>query len=160
GVELWWLGQSGFRLRDPSGGPTVFVDPFLTDREDRAWPAPITPEAMGREADLILCTHDHIDHFDRPALRAAAATPGARFTLVVPEPIVGEAAALGIPEERVAGAQPERPLELAGVQIQPVPARHGVDVADAYTFGEQLSGGLVRYLGYVVELGGVRLYHA
>jgi L-ascorbate metabolism protein UlaG (beta-lactamase superfamily) len=33
-------------------------------------------------------------------------------------------------------------------------------MADAYGFGEQLSGGLVRFLGYVVELGGVRVYHA
>src|SRR5205823_1840433 len=87
-------------------------------------------------------------------------TTGARFTLVVPEPIAAEAIALGIPRERVVGAQPDRSIEAAGVRVQPVPARHGVDVADAYTFGEQLSDGLVRYLGYVVELGGVRLYHA
>jgi L-ascorbate metabolism protein UlaG (beta-lactamase superfamily) len=35
-----------------------------------------------------------------------------------------------------------------------------VNVSDAYTFGEELSHGRVRYLGYVVELGGERLYHA
>ena len=33
-------------------------------------------------------------------------------------------------------------------------------VADAYTFGHELSEGLYRYLGYVVELGGQRIYHA
>ena len=46
------------------------------------------------------------------------------------------------------------------MRIEPVPACHGVEVADAYNFGEQLSDGLVRYLGYVCELGGVRVYHA
>ena len=156
GMELWWLGQSGFRLRDPSGGPVVFVDPFLSPHDGRTWQPPITPEQMGREADVILCTHQHLDHFDQPALRTAAAVDGARFTLVVPRPIVQMALDLGIPRERVVGAQPHESLGIAGLCVHPVPARHGVDVSDAYTFGEQLSGGLVRYLGYVVELGGVR----
>jgi L-ascorbate metabolism protein UlaG (beta-lactamase superfamily) len=31
---------------------------------------------------------------------------------------------------------------------------------DAYGFGEELSDGLVRFLGYVIEADGVRLYHA
>ena len=160
GMELWWLGQSGFRLRDPDGGPVVFVDPFLSPHQDRTWEAPLSPDELGRQADVILCSHQHLDHFDQPALRAAAAASGARFTLVVPRPIVHIALELGIPSERVIGAQPKESLEVAGVPVHPVPARHGVDVSDAYTFGEQLSDGLVRYLGYVIELGGVRAYHA
>ena len=47
-----------------------------------------------------------------------------------------------------------------GLRLTPVPARHGVNVSDSYNFGEQLSEGKIRYLGYVVELGGVRAYHA
>ena len=160
GLELWWLGQAGFRLRDPAGGPTVFVDPYLAESEDRAWQAPLTPEELAAQADVVLCSHEHVDHLDRPSLRRAAATPGARFALVVPRPLLAEAAALGVPPERLVGAQPDEPLALGGARIHPVPARHGVDVADAYTFGEELSGGLVRYLGYVVELGGVRAYHS
>jgi len=160
GLELWWLGQSSFRLRDPAGGPLLFLDPFLSPHRGRAWEAPISPEELGRRADVILCTHEHVDHFDRPALRAAAATPGSRFSLVLPLPLVDRAVELGIPRERVVGAQPDEPLVLAGARVHPVPARHGVNVADAYNFGQQLSDGLVRYLGYVVELGDVRAYHA
>src|ERR687883_13339 len=107
GMELWWLGQAGFRLRDPAGGPVVFVDPFLSPHDGRTWQPPIGPEEMGLQADLILCTHQHLDHFDQPALRAAAAVPGAWFTLIVPQPIVGMALDLGIPPERVIGAQPK-----------------------------------------------------
>ena len=113
GMELWWLGQSGFRLRDPDGGPVVFVDPFISEHKDRTWQAPIGPEALA-QADLVLCTHEHIDHFDRPALQAANALPGASFELVVPEPIAGEALALGIPPERVIGVQPGRTYEWPG----------------------------------------------
>jgi L-ascorbate metabolism protein UlaG (beta-lactamase superfamily) len=37
---------------------------------------------------------------------------------------------------------------------------HGVTVEDAYGFGQELSGGLIRFLGYVIDAGGVRMYHA
>jgi L-ascorbate metabolism protein UlaG (beta-lactamase superfamily) len=33
-------------------------------------------------------------------------------------------------------------------------------MADAYTFGRELSGGLYRYLGYVLDDGVARVYHA
>jgi L-ascorbate metabolism protein UlaG (beta-lactamase superfamily) len=160
GLELWWLGQSGFRLRDPAGGPIVYVDPFLTPRQDRAWQAPVGPEALA-EADLVLATHEHVDHLDKPSLKQAAAQPGSRFRLVLPRPLLDVAVEeIGLPGERVIGAQPDELIELDGVRVHPVPARHGINVADAYTLGTELSGGLVRYLGYVVELGGVRAYHA
>ncbi len=158
GLELWWLGQSGFRLRDLAKGTLVFVDPFLSPHEERAWPAPLTPHELA-QADLILCSHEHLDHFDRPAL-AAAAEAGGRFTLIVPRPLVDEARALGIPDHRILGAQPGQPLTAAGVQVHPVPACHGVHMADAYSFGKEMSNGLVRFLGYVIDLGGVRVYHA
>ena len=160
GLELWWLGQSGFRLRDPAGGPVVFLDPFLAPREDRSWQAPVDPTALAR-ADLVLASHGHSDHLDRPSLKEAAGQPGSHFTLVLPRPLATEAAAeLGLPPDRVIGAQPDERIDRFGVRIYPVPASHGVNVADAYNFGEQQSSGLVRYLGYVVEMAGVRVYHA
>jgi L-ascorbate 6-phosphate lactonase len=162
GLELWWLGQAGFRFRDPAGGSIVFCDPFLTRRDDRSWQAPVEVEALA-QADAILVSHEHVDHLDRPAIAAAAAQPTSRFRLVVPRPLRDECIAeFRLSPERVVGAQPDEPVELDGVSIHPVPARHGINVSDAYTFGQELSHshGRVRYLGYVVELGGVRVYHA
>jgi L-ascorbate 6-phosphate lactonase len=161
-LELWWLGQAGFRLREPGRETAVFLDPFLTVREDRSWQAPVSVEELAR-ADLILCSHEHSDHLDRPALKAAAEVPGSRFKLVLPWPLAEEVTAeLGLPHERVIGAHPNEPIEYNGVHVHPVPARHGINVSDAYTFGQELphSHGRVRYLGYVVELGGVRVYHS
>ena len=159
-LELWWLGQAGFRLHDPRSGVRVFCDPFLTPDEFRRWQAPIDPAALAREADMVLVSHQHIDHFDQPALRAAATAEGSHFTLVLPRPLVSDALALGLAADRVVGAQPGDSLAIDGVNVWPVPASHGVDVVDAYNFGETLSDGLVRYLGFVVEIGGVRVYHA
>jgi L-ascorbate metabolism protein UlaG (beta-lactamase superfamily) len=159
-LELWWLGQAGFRLRAPSGGPSVFIDPFLSPHVDRIWSPEVDAGALA-QADLLLVSHEHLDHLDRPILRAAAHEPGSRFVLVVPRPLRDAVIHdLGIPAERVLGAQPDEPIEQGGIRVDPVPARHGVNVADAYTFGQEISAGEIRYLGYVVGIDGVRVYHA
>jgi L-ascorbate 6-phosphate lactonase len=155
-VALWWLGQAGFALR--GGGATVLIDPFLSSGHNRLVPRPFTPE-QASGVDAILCTHEHIDHLDSDSLPAmAAASPDAM--VVVPEPIVSQVTDLGIAPERVIAVQPEQPVELSGITVHPLPACHGVDVADAYGFGRELSNGRYRYLGYVVEADGVRVYHA
>jgi hypothetical protein len=101
-IGLCWLGQASYALRTPEG--TVLIDPFLSPHPDRLFPPPFLAEdAHG--VDLVLCTHDHIDHLDRDALPAvAAASPDARF--VVPTPIVDVVTGLGIDESRTLGMQP------------------------------------------------------
>ena len=117
-------------MRDPAGGATIYCDPFITPSDRRTWQAPITAETLA-EADLVLVSHEHTDHLDRPALKAAAATPGSRFTLVVPRPLVADLTSeLGLPAERIVGAQPDEPIARSGVRISPVPACHGINVAD------------------------------
>ena len=155
-VALTWFGQAGFALSD--GSVTVLVDPFLSSWEGRRYEASLVPsQATG--VDVVCCTHEHIDHFDAESAPAiAAASPGAIF--VVPSPIVDMVTEAGISPDRVVGVQPGEVHDLAGVTLRAVPARHGVTMEDAYGFGEELSGGLVRFLGYVLELGGVRVYHA
>jgi L-ascorbate metabolism protein UlaG (beta-lactamase superfamily) len=155
-IVLWWLGQAGFALR--GNGATVLIDPFLAEHPDRLVPPPFRPDQVGG-VDIVAITHDHLDHLDEESLPALAeASPAARF--VLPEPLVNRLADLGISSDRVSGAQPDRPLELAGLTIDPVPASHGDDLRDGYGFGLDRSNGLYRYLGYVFDLGGVRVYHA
>jgi L-ascorbate 6-phosphate lactonase len=158
-LELWWLGQSGFRMCDPDVGSVIFLDPFLSNNSERTWPAPVGVEALAH-ADAVLCTHEHIDHFDQPALRAANQVTGASFKLIIPAPLLPDAQALGIPRERIIPAQPGETITLNGLQVHPVRAKHGIHMSDAYSFGEALSDGQVRFLGYVVEIGGVAAYHA
>lgn len=155
-VALTWFGQAGFGLSE--GEVTVLVDPFLAPWEGRRYETSLPPE-QATGVDLVCCTHEHIDHLDAGSAPViAAASPGAIF--VVPSPIVDMVTEAGIAADRVVGVQPGEVHELAGVSIQAVPARHGVTMEDAYGFGQDLSGGLIRFLGYVFELAGVRIYHA
>lgn len=155
-LAFLWLGQAGFALR--GAGTTLLVDPYLVDSDARQVPPAGRPEAFDF-VDAVLATHEHIDHFDRPTWPAlAAASPSARF--VVPRPIADQVAALGITPERIIAAEVDMPFSIGAARITPIPARHGIHVADAYTFGQELSGGLYRYVGYVIELNGVCVYHA
>ena len=156
GVELTWLGQAGFVLRDARA--TLLVDPFLSPHPDRLVPPPDAPEAFSG-IDAVLVTHEHLDHLDAGACRGlAAASPEAVF--LAPRPITGQLAGLGIDHSRIVAMQPGDEGRAAAARVDAVPACHGIHPADAYSLGHEQSGGDVRFLGYVIEIGGVRVYHA
>ena len=155
-AALSWFGQASFAAR--GGGVTVLFDPFLSPYDGRLHESPLAPEeATG--IDVVFCSHEHVDHLDVPSIGAiATASPGATF--VVPTPIVDMVTEAGVAADRVTGLQPDQESDVGGLAVRAVPACHGVTMDDAYGFGDSLSGGLVRFLGFVVELGGVRIYHA
>jgi len=155
-IALWWLGQAGFAVR--AGGLVLLLDPFLAPMAERVSPPAFDPEDAV-DVDVVVCSHEHYDHLDLASLPAIVrASPKARF--VIPRPLVDAVAAAGVPRERIVGAQPDERIRLDGVTLHPLPARHGVGMADAYGFGRELSGGLYRFLGFVIDDGVVRVYHA
>jgi L-ascorbate metabolism protein UlaG (beta-lactamase superfamily) len=75
-----WLGQCSVLIR--LGGVTILTDPVLSSRigpriggrvvgPSRLTPAPLLARQLPR-IDLILVSHAHYDHLDRPTLRALA----------------------------------------------------------------------------------------
>jgi L-ascorbate metabolism protein UlaG (beta-lactamase superfamily) len=147
-IVLSWLGQASFALR--LGGATALVDPFLSPHPDRTVPAPFAAEDA-RGLDLVLVTHDHLDHLDERALPAiAAASPQA--VVVVPDEIVGRVTELGVDAARVHGLAADGQTQIGAVTIDAVPASHGETMEDAYRLGP--------FRGYVVSAGGARVYHA
>ncbi|MFW5688378.1 MAG: MBL fold metallo-hydrolase, partial [Spirochaetota bacterium] len=173
GIELVWLGQAGFLVR--SAHASLVIDPYLSDslavkyrgREfahERLVPVPVEPtELTGVHA--VLATHAHTDHLDPGTLPGLAiANPEATF--VVPRAHHALAAERGAPAARTvaintgesfdtgeagqaggAGASPA-----ATLRITAVPAAHEARELDA--------DGNDRFLGYVIELAGVTLYHS
>jgi L-ascorbate 6-phosphate lactonase len=147
-VKLVWLGQASFALR--LGGTTALIDPFLSAHPERLVPPPFAA-SDARDVDLVLITHDHVDHLDDEAVRGiAAASPHAVF--VVPEDVVGRVRELGVDGDRVCGLTPEGRTEVGDVCVDAVPAAHGETIEDAYRLGP--------FLGYVLSAGGARVYHA
>jgi L-ascorbate metabolism protein UlaG (beta-lactamase superfamily) len=155
-VQLTWIGQAGFLLR--TAGTRLALDPFLSDHPDRRFPAPVgAGDLAGFE--LVLASHEHLDHLDGPGLRDLLGRDD-RVRVVVPAPAVPVAVEAGLPADRLVPARPGEPLAAGDVTVHPVPALHGVHVSDAYRHGLPGDGDQVRYLGYVLETPDGRLYHA
>lgn len=159
-VAVAWLGQAGFLLR--TADCTLLIDPYLSDflarkyrgREfahERLAAAPLDVRDLDR-LDAVLCTHRHSDHMDPETLAAAAAAhPGCRF--VLPAADVDHARSLGLPADRLL------PLD-AGETLDGVAGLGITAVAAAHESLEHDDAGRCRYLGYVVRITGLSLYHS
>lgn len=147
---LWWLGQHSFIVK--LGSTVVYLDAFLSPRKGRLVDPLLTPE-QSVNADLILGTHDHIDHIDRPSWPGMAqASPKALF--VVPELLRTRVTTeLNLPPDRVAGLDLGRTVKVKDVTVTAIPAAHELLNRDEAT-------GLYPCLGFIIEGGGFRLYHS
>jgi L-ascorbate metabolism protein UlaG (beta-lactamase superfamily) len=155
-VTLTWYGQSGFRLE--AGDSRMLIDPFLTDRPDRSYRPPATA-ADFPDVPLVLCTHEHVDHLDLPFLRELCAV-NPDVTIVVPEPVTDIAVAAEIDPARLVPARPGEKLQHGDVVVHPLPALHGLGGGQPVVYEFAPGGGPARFLGYVVEIGGIRFYHS
>ena len=155
-VSVTWYGQAGFRL--VAGDSHVLIDPFLTDRADRRYKPPATASDFA-DITLLLCTHEHVDHLDLPFLREFCAV-NSTARIIVPAPVIDIAVNGGLDRTRLVGATPGEKLTEGDVTVQPVPALHGLggDQPVVYEFSPE--AGPVRFLGYAVDVGGVRFFHA
>ena len=69
GVSLWYLGCNGFVVK-ASDGTTLWIDPYVglgrPPRTVRMIPVPFDPSDVAA-ADVVLATHEHIDHVHGPS---------------------------------------------------------------------------------------------
>lgn len=133
-------GNAAALLR--AGETTVVIDPWLGERIGpwrRLRPCALRPDAVAAPSALLI-THAHPDHLDRATLAriekdTPAATPGGTPARLL--------RGLGFSAARPLAEWERWELPEQGLAVTAVPAIH------------------VRWsLGYVVELGGVRIYHA
>ena len=155
-IKLWWQGQMGFAVRGPNA--TVLFDPFLTPLASRlVQPAFGVRDLM--DLDAIVVTHEHSDHFD-PVFIEEAMERFAELCVILPTPLADEFASSRTATKGIVRAQPHDAIRVKDVTIHAVHATHGVNVDDSYNFGTGMSAGFARYLGYVADFAGVRVFHA
>ena len=133
GVKIQWLGNSGFLLE--GDGKKIYIDPYQVSHE---------PDFDDR-ADILLITHEHFDHCSPEDIRKVRRSDS---TTLIPESCSiefrGDARRVSEGDILADG------LEIKGTRIEVVPA---------YNLNKPYhprgSG-----VGYIVELGGLRIYHA
>jgi L-ascorbate 6-phosphate lactonase len=151
-VALWWLGQSSIIAK--AAGRVLRFDLYLTDHGAaaagvrRAYAPLIRPEELDM-MDVVLCTHEHLDHLDPQTLTGIAkASPVAQF--VAPRCCVGMVRAAGVDEGRIHPSWAGRPMVVRDVEIVPIRAAH--ETFDLVDQGH-------RWQGYAVTMGGIILCH-
>lgn len=155
-LSVQMLGQSGCRLGFP--GTTVYLDPYLSNSVqildapdlERQVPIPIAPGNV-TDADIILITHEHIDHCDPHTLPfVAQASPQARF--IGPAPVLKKLAEWGIAAQRLTLAQESWQDLAENLRVHAIPAAHPEIERD--------TSGQLACVGYLIDYAGQKLYLA
>jgi L-ascorbate 6-phosphate lactonase len=120
GIGLCWLGNDGWLIR--AEGKLLATDLDL-DRANRLRPSPISTLDLAPVLDAVFITHEHGDHFGDGSARILAER--SECTYVVPANCVEKAKTLGLPVARTVVARPRKPLEIAGITVEPQRALHG-----------------------------------
>lgn len=146
---FWWMGQHTFIVK--AGDKVIYIDPWFADWDSRQTPRLLTPQEA-KLADFALITHGHGDHLCPETLPdMAIASPNCIF--VSPkterERMLDEGK---IPADRLFPLNAGEVFERDGVRVTAIKAKHE-------TFDKHPELGFP-FLGYVVEAGGVRFYHA
>jgi len=145
---LTWIGHASFLVQ--LGGTSALIDPVLSPRIAGFMPRNVAPGLAWSalpKIDLVLVTHNHMDHMDGPTLKALGPDP----VYVVPRGLGYWFERAGL--SRVLEMDWWQQEEVAGMRVTFVPAEHwsrrGLRDVNASWWG-----------GYVLEGGGVRVYHS
>ncbi len=128
--SIQWLGQATVRINYK--GLIIYIDPYQLRSTETA--------------DLILITHDHGDHLSLQDI-AKIAGPGTRF--IVAEACVDKLQQAGY--KNIRPMVPGSKINLMGLDITAVPAYNLVK--------KQMHPKSRKYVGYVIDFNGIKVYH-
>lgn len=159
-LAVWALGQQGYLFK--GGNHVLVIDPYLSNSVEeqagdasgslaRLVPIPIRPEELSM-VTLVLVSHHHADHADPETLRLLlAAAPGARF--MSSYKARDELHAFGVDVRRAEVPRVDQRVRIGdGCWVTAIPSAHYEQEPDA--------AGNPAYLGFVIELNGVVVYHS
>lgn len=159
-LRIWWLGQSGFLIRQNNS--LLLLDPYLSDALTLKYAATDKPHTrmteqviapgLLRDIAVVTSSHNHTDHLDADTLLPIfAANPGAQF--VIPEAnreFIAQR--LGCDANWPVGLDDGRTIVVNGWQFTGIAAAHNDLQTD--------EAGRHRFLGCIIRRGPWALYHS
>ena len=136
GVKIEWLGHSAFRV---TKGKTIYIDPYN-----------IKPAAP---ADIILITHEHFDHCSLEDVQKVLKSN----TTIITTPAAKDKLRSMWDSVRIETIKPGQSYDIDNIRIEAVPAYNTNKFrSPGVPYHGQQSGGV----GFVIDIGGIRVYHA
>ena len=109
---------------------TIYIDPFKIEKESR-------------DADIILITHDHYDHYSPEDIEKVATNE----TIIVAPKTVKALSRM----KNVILVEPNNTYKVEGIKIETIPS---------YNINKQFHPKENQWVGYIIEIGGIRYYIA
>ena len=136
GIQITWLGHDGFKLKK---GKVVYVDPYQL-------------KSAAEPADVVCVTHEHFDHLSVDDLKKVVTSHTTVVTIAA-----CQEAAKGLRPKAVRVVKSGDRIEVEGIAIDVVPAYNTSKFrSPGKPFHPQAEG----KVGFVLGLGGIRIYHA
>lgn len=71
-MKITWIGQAGLMME--TGGKIILIDPYLSDNVKNFEPknyrrVPVDERFLRLKPDVIVITHNHLDHLDKETLK-------------------------------------------------------------------------------------------
>lgn len=145
-MKFTWLTQGSFLFDyTATGGPRILVDPYMSDCLEakglkRLVPFPL--QLADLRPDMLICTHDHLDHLDPETVqKIAACYPDC--ILAGPASCIKHFQRLAVAEKRCLRMRRGKSFACQNVRITPVHAYHsdpdalGIVLTAAETKGEK-----------------------
>ena len=135
-VEISWLGHAAFLLKH--SGKLIYIDPYKIRSKG--------------SADIILVTHEHFDHLSPDDLRKIVKHD---TDIVAPRSCEGKLKGLGAGIIKL--VKPGDKVMVKDVEVEAIPAYNLTKFrAPGIPYHPREAGGV----GYILNLNGVRIYHA
>jgi L-ascorbate metabolism protein UlaG (beta-lactamase superfamily) len=152
-IGIHWFGQNSYALKDALG-TIVLTDPYFPHErpsERFVWTEPPLNEA-DLHTDVVLLTHDHGDHTCiESLLRVREGSPDVR--LAGPVESIARLKNAGFSDAALVTIEAGRTVTLGSVGISAIWSKPPEGVPE-----DGIRRPDVRHLGYVVDVGGVKVY--
>ncbi len=131
-VNIEWLGHAGFLISNK--GKSIYIDPYNIKESEK-------------KADMILITHSHYDHC---SIADISKIIKSGTTIVLPADVQSKITKF---DQKISMqvVEPGDMLDLGAVKI---------DVVAAYNINKEFHPKQENWLGFVIKLGSVVVYHA